>query len=229
MTAPTADITASINSPSNGAASTIAAGNSFQFTVAATTSVGTIQETDFYSDGVYLGNSITFPWTMVVPSLPVGTHQLEAVVENSVGQAVLLTCPITVNAIMDSNGLPVAWELQYFGHTGVDPSADPDGDGFSNLQEYENGTDPTNYYNGLPITLAIVQGNSQTAWTGRYLDDSLQVEVTRGGTPLVNAPVNFIVNSGSGILATDLGQPRRRGWATRFRAGARRRCAAAFR
>ena len=30
---------------------------------------------------------------------------------------------------LDSNGLPIAWELQNFGHTGVDPNADPDGDG----------------------------------------------------------------------------------------------------
>jgi hypothetical protein len=42
----------------------------------------------------------------------------------------------------DSNGLPIAWELQNFKHTGVDPNADPDGDGMNNLQEYLAGTDP---------------------------------------------------------------------------------------
>ncbi len=41
---------------------------------------------------------------------------------------------------MDTNGLPVAWELLNFGHTGVDPNGDPDGDGMSNLQEYLAGT-----------------------------------------------------------------------------------------
>ena len=31
----------------------------------------------------------------------------------------------------------------YFGHTGIDPDADPDGDGWSNWEEFENGTNPT--------------------------------------------------------------------------------------
>lgn len=43
----------------------------------------------------------------------------------------------------DGNGLPVWWQLKYFGTTGIDPYADPDGDGWNNLQEYQNGTDPT--------------------------------------------------------------------------------------
>jgi hypothetical protein len=38
--------------------------------------------------------------------------------------------------------LPEAWQLQYFGHTGVDPNADADGDGLSNLAEYKAGTNP---------------------------------------------------------------------------------------
>ena len=43
----------------------------------------------------------------------------------------------------DGNGLPDAWEMQYFGHLGVDPNADPDGDGISNYWEYVAGTNPT--------------------------------------------------------------------------------------
>jgi hypothetical protein len=45
---------------------------------------------------------------------------------------------------IDANGLPDAWELQYFGYIGVNGSADPDGDGYTNLQEYAGGSDPTN-------------------------------------------------------------------------------------
>ena len=44
----------------------------------------------------------------------------------------------------DGSGLPVIWEMIYFGHTGVNPNADPDRDGLSNLQEYQNFTNPTN-------------------------------------------------------------------------------------
>ncbi len=51
----------------------------------------------------------------------------------------------------DGNGLPDAWELHYFGQTGVDPNADPDGDGLSNLQEYQQHRDPTSALNwGVP-------------------------------------------------------------------------------
>lgn len=42
----------------------------------------------------------------------------------------------------DNNGLADAWELARFGHVGVDPDADPDADGFSNLQEFLANTDP---------------------------------------------------------------------------------------
>ena len=44
----------------------------------------------------------------------------------------------------DGNGLPDLWQMHYFGHLGVDPNADPDGDGLSNLQEYQQHTDPLN-------------------------------------------------------------------------------------
>jgi hypothetical protein len=42
----------------------------------------------------------------------------------------------------DGNGLLDTWEMTHFGHLGVNPNADPDGDGLTNLQEYQNGTDP---------------------------------------------------------------------------------------
>src|SRR5450755_3629882 len=42
----------------------------------------------------------------------------------------------------DSNGLPDAWEYTNFGGIGVDPNADPDGDGESNLSEFKSGTNP---------------------------------------------------------------------------------------
>jgi Calx-beta domain/Bacterial TSP3 repeat len=43
----------------------------------------------------------------------------------------------------NNDGLPDGWEFQYWGNTGYqDKTADPDGDGLSNLQEYEGGYDP---------------------------------------------------------------------------------------
>src|SRR5438552_4493864 len=46
-------------------------------------------------------------------------------------------------SLSTSGLLPDAWQLQYFGHTGVDPNEDSDHDGMSNLAEYKAGTNPT--------------------------------------------------------------------------------------
>jgi hypothetical protein len=62
------------------------------------------------------------------------------------------TDTIAAGADTDSNGLPDAWEIQHFGAIGVDPNADPDHDGMSNLQEYIAGTDPNNGSDYLRIT-----------------------------------------------------------------------------
>ncbi len=52
----------------------------------------------------------------------------------------------------DGDGLPDAWETNYFGHaTAADRLADPDGDGSLNWQEYISGTDPTNALSYLRI------------------------------------------------------------------------------
>jgi hypothetical protein len=71
---------------------------------------------------------------------------------------------------LDANGsgLPIAWELENFGTTNINPNADPDGDGMSNLQEYIAGTNPNNPESNLRITAitAHATGNSATlTWT----------------------------------------------------------------
>ncbi|MDB6125338.1 MAG: hypothetical protein JWQ71_4331, partial [Pedosphaera sp.] len=53
--------------------------------------------------------------------------------------------------LTDTNGLPFAWEYQNFGGPGVDPNADPDGDGMTNLQEYQADTDPNSSRDNLKI------------------------------------------------------------------------------
>jgi len=42
----------------------------------------------------------------------------------------------------DGDGLPDAWELKHFGSLARGPADDPDGDGFSNWQEYRGGSNP---------------------------------------------------------------------------------------
>jgi len=43
----------------------------------------------------------------------------------------------------DADGLADWWELQYFGNLNQTAGGDPDGDGISNLQEYQQGRNPT--------------------------------------------------------------------------------------
>ena len=50
---------------------------------------------------------------------------------------------IDLRVSLNSSGLlPDSWQLQYFGHLGVDPFADPDQDGMNNYEEYRAGTNP---------------------------------------------------------------------------------------
>ena len=36
----------------------------------------------------------------------------------------------------DGSGLPIAWEIAYFNATGIDPNADPDGDGRAKARKH---------------------------------------------------------------------------------------------
>jgi len=61
----------------------------------------------------------------------------------------------------DGSGLPVLWELHYFGHTGVDPNSSPAKNGLTVLQAYLDGTDPLVFSSagdGIPDGWAVAHG-----------------------------------------------------------------------
>ncbi|MBU0677985.1 MAG: chitobiase/beta-hexosaminidase C-terminal domain-containing protein, partial [Verrucomicrobia bacterium] len=77
--------------------------------------------------------------------------------------------PVALSSDTEPDGMPDAWELLYGLNTSIDDSAlDLDGDGLTNLEEFENGTDPSRRdSDGDGLTDAWEIGNG---W------DALQVE-----------------------------------------------------
>lgn len=59
----------------------------------------------------------------------------------------------------DADGLPDWWEIERLGTLATTPNADPDGDGFTNLQEYLAGTDPANPASRFAIAATTVDPN----------------------------------------------------------------------
>jgi hypothetical protein len=93
---------------------------------------------------------------------------------------------------LDTNGLPIAWELTYFGTTGINPNADPDGDGFSNYEEYLAGTSPINGSDYLHIThYATTPGGTSATLTWA----SVPTRFYHVRETLSLSPTNWITNS----------------------------------
>lgn len=100
------------------------------------------------------------------------------------------------------NALPDVWEEFYFGKAEIDPAADADGDGLSNLQEYQQGTGPTDFYNGIAPVLTSLLGPGGALGP----DDTLRVLVSNAaGQPLANAPLTFMAQTGGHQLAATRG------------------------
>jgi uncharacterized delta-60 repeat protein len=100
--------------------------------------------------------------------------------------------PATLYLDSNNNGLPDVWEMTYFGSLTNSAYSDSDGDGVSNMQEFLDGTNPTNsashfftltvnegvevqprldrYPPGTPITLTAlpVTGLSFCEWSGAF-------------------------------------------------------------
>ena len=102
----------------------------------------------------------------------------------------------------DGDGMSDAWETEYRlnpndpGDGG--PTADADEDGTFNRGEYQDGTDPTNYYNsGFPSVFRVASGILQTAEPGTFSPDPLVIELKNGTTPVNHGPITVQIMEGS--------------------------------
>lgn len=87
----------------------------------------------------------------------------------------------------DGNGLPDWWELQHFGATAVDPDADPDGDGFTNREEFRAALDPHDPLNSTTSQVGVAPAAPQNL---RVTD----------GTDLTSARLSWEDHSESEVL-----------------------------
>lgn len=115
------------------------------------------------------------------------------------GPEILVT---TVAADSDNDGMPDEWELKYFEEDPAAPGDDPDGDGRTNLQEFQAGSNPTDFYNGvLPVHEPQFGGregpNREVAIIVRKPD----------GSPWPNAPITFTAGAGNRLLSASPNGP----------------------
>ena len=108
---------------------------------------------------IFLNNTIAdVEYELLVttnPNIPWTVEQ--TLIGSEVNNYTVTTVPLTsaqtvfFNALaytLDSDdvGIPDWWQLKYFGYVGIDPNGDPARDGWSNIQQYQNGMNPTIFY-----------------------------------------------------------------------------------
>ncbi|MEW5748704.1 MAG: PKD domain-containing protein [Candidatus Thermoplasmatota archaeon] len=102
------------------------------------TLVGYVWEIVHGDDTWYLYGSIDYFWFR-----DEGLYRITLTVEDLWGNTDdAFTAVISVDD-SDFDGMPDWWEMAYFDTLGEEPADDYEGDGYSNLREYADGTDPT--------------------------------------------------------------------------------------
>lgn len=174
-------------------------------------------EAAFFSVAVADTRGLTYQWQFSGTNVPGATGdalQISNVTTNNQGTywVVLANGYGTVTSApaalwIDSRGcgMPDSWQLQYFGNLNNNATADYDHDGVSNLQEFLDGTNPTNaasrlfrltvlsdggsvqtvpdqpgYTNGQLVTLTATPWGAQpfNIWTGDVISKSNTITLT---------------------------------------------------
>lgn len=93
-------------------------------------------------------------WSGLVTVSSPGTNVLVRIADGAGHFGSSGTFVVESNADVDADGLPDSWQIKYFAANGAGrgPNDDPDGDGFSNYQEFRAGTDPLNGNSAIRIS-----------------------------------------------------------------------------
>lgn len=140
-------------------------------------------------------------WTRVGAEEIVGTGGPITVIAVRVPQADRAFFRYRLLGDSDADGDSLtAWEEDQLGT--IDTNSDSDGDGLSDTTEFQNGTSPTDYFNGATPTLTIVAGNNQIGAPDTFLLNPLVVSVSDATSsyPLTGAPVSFSIGASGGQL-----------------------------
>jgi alpha-tubulin suppressor-like RCC1 family protein len=152
---------------------------------------------------IWCTTNLLADWNVATEVWPTNAEVMPCTVPTLERQNLFLRAEDWTGVDANGNGLPDWWEFKYFGYVGVDPDSSPDGNGQSLLYDYQNGFDPTDYYNGnLPI-LTVLTGNNQIGLPNQFLPVPLTVLVANtNGALLTNAPVTLTVAQGGGSFAS---------------------------
>ena len=94
------------------------------------------------------------------------------------GPVAQIMVTVTISSDSDEDGLPDEWELQYFGHLDYGCEDDPDGDGYTNCQEYEGRSDPTDNTSlpfGVPAMVHIKPHRWSLGWLDPFDDEKRSI------------------------------------------------------
>jgi hypothetical protein len=142
------------------------------------------------------GNIYTLPIVSQNVFLILGTPQDSDLDGLTDAYELLVSHSNPTNYTTDGNGMADGWEVLYFGHIGIDPNADPDGDGLSNYTEfqmYSQGYNPTKWNSSTNTVI----GDGYLNFSGDGLANLLQVSF--GGNMMTNNVTWKANTSGDGL------------------------------
>ncbi len=125
--------------------SEVAIGSGVNIEVNASVSSGQIASTFFYADGILLHEDTQAPFGFAYDPPTWGPIGIQAIATTNTG-ATSRPAELLLDALYDNDadGLPDWWEIRYFGNLLQAAGDDPDGDGLSNLAEFQSGLNPDN-------------------------------------------------------------------------------------